>query len=248
MATIRKIGLSLALATGLATAAPAEVVMLGSVADFNPYNYLDDDGELRGFESELATLICTRAGLTCEWALEPWENLIDALLEDEFDVILSVLQITAENEVIIDFTEEYFPADPSAIIAREGEGLPLAGSIVGAQADSLQAGYVTEQDWTLSAFETPEEGIEALKNGTISAFVADQAYLQTSVDQTPDLLDFVATEVVIGGGIGMAVRETDPSLLSQLNAALAALKADGTLDTLIGSWFDGRDPGYRTAL
>ncbi len=50
--------------------------------------------------------------------------------------------------------------------------------------------------------------------------------------------------MVIGGGVGLGVRESEPSLLASLNTALAELKADGTLDTLIGTYFSDRDPNY----
>lgn len=240
----------LAAAMLLAAPLPASstIVRLGSVADFSPYNYLDDDGELQGFESELADIICARAQLECEWELAPWDDMLTSLLENDFDVIMTAMQITPARELYIDFSDEYFPADPSAFIARLGSTYPSDASVVGAQTDTLQADYVNGNGWSLSPFETPEDGLEALLNMEIAAFVGDQAYLQEIVDASPDQFELVATDVVIGGGIGLGVRQSNPTLLSQLNDAIASVKADGTLDNLIGEWFGGRDPNYRSGF
>ncbi|MBZ0130864.1 MAG: transporter substrate-binding domain-containing protein [Rhodobacteraceae bacterium] len=237
--------LAAAVLLGAPVPAGATTVRLGSVADFSPYNYLDDDGELQGFEAELADILCARAGLTCEWALAPWDDMLTSLLEYDFDVIMTAMQITPARELYIDFSDEYFPADPSAFIARFGGAYPSDISVVGAQTATLQAEYVNDNGWSLSPFTTPEDGLQALVNMEIAAFVGDQAYLQEIVDANPGQFQLVATGVVIGGGIGLGVRQSNPTLLGQLNDAIASVKADGTLDALIGEWFNGRDPNYR---
>ncbi|MCB1366894.1 MAG: amino acid ABC transporter substrate-binding protein [Rhodobacteraceae bacterium] len=237
--------LAAAVLLGVSSPAFSTTVRLGSVADFSPYNYLDDDGELQGFEAELADILCARAGLSCEWALAPWDDMMTSLLEYDFDVIMTAMQITPERELYIDFSDEYFPADPSAFIARLGSPYPSDASVVGAQTATLQAEYVNDNGWALSAYPTPEDGLQALANMEIAAFVGDQAYLQEIVDTYPDQYQLVATDVVIGGGIGLGIRESNPTLLGQLNDAIASIKADGTLDALIGQWFNGRDPNYR---
>ncbi len=240
---------ALAIIWGLTLTGPlaADAIRFGSVADFEPYNYLDDEGVLQGFEADLAALICTRATLNCEWSLAPWEDMITELLQNEFDVIMTGMQITPARDVYVDFTQEYFPADPSAFLALTGALYPSPGSVVGAQNDTLQAEYVTDNGWSLSSYTAPEYAVEALISHEISAFVADQAYLQSIVASNPGVFQLVAQDVVIGGGVGLGVRESSPSLLAALDGAIAGLKADGTLDTLIGAWFDGRDPNYRSA-
>lgn len=239
--------LTLALCLGLAVNANSTTTRFGSVADFEPYNYLDDEGELQGFEADLATIICTRASLTCEWALAPWSDMITELTANEFDVIMTGMQITDDRELIIDFTDEYFPADPSAFLALTGASYPSAIAVMGAQLDTLQATYVTDEGWALTTFAEPEDAVAAVLANEITAFVADQAYLETVIEANPGLFTLVATDVVIGGGIGLGIRESSPTLLAALNTAIAAIKADGTLDALIGTWFDGRDPNYRGA-
>lgn len=224
----------------------AKVYMIASVAEYEPYNYLDINGMLQGFESDLAKQICTRADITCEWTLTPWDELIPDLLAGKYDVVMSSLQVTPGREIVVDFTQDYFPADPSAFIALEGASPPISNQIVGAQTGTLQADYVVENGWVLAAYDTPEDALAALEANAISAFVSDQAYLEEMIAIKPDTFDLVETNVVIGVGLAMALPPTSVTLKAEFDAALSSLKADGTLDALIGQWFNGRDPNYRT--
>lgn len=225
----------------------SQSVTLLSVADYPPYNYLDDEGVMAGFEAELASVLCERANLDCSWALAPWDELIPTLLQGDADIIMSAFQITDARDLLIDFSDVYIPADPSAIVTLPGTGTPGPGAVVGALNGSVQAQYVTDQGWSLVAFDTPAEALEALSLGQISAFLADQAYLEQVVADTPEGYQLVETDIATGGGIALGLRTGDSALKATLNAVLASLKADGTLDALIGTWFDGRDPNYRGA-
>ena len=229
----------------LGLASHATPVTFGSVADFAPYNYLDDEGTLQGFEAALAALICARADLECTWALAPWNDMIGELMLNSFDVIMTGMQITTSRLEQIDFSDEYFPADPSAILVLTGGTAPDIASVVGAQTDTLQVTYITDHGWALAEFSTPEDAVQALIRGEVTAVIGDQAYFDAIIAINPGIFDTVERDVIIGGGIGLGLRQSDDSLRASLDAAIASLKADGTLDTLIGTWFDGRDPNYR---
>ena len=244
---INKTLASLAFATtlGLAGAPSAEVYSFGSVADFTPYNYLNNEGIVEGFEADLANLICTTAAISCEWVLAPWDEMIPNLLSNDIDVIMTGMQITPEREILIDFTQEYFPADPSAFMAMLGGTAPAPGAVVGAMVDTLQATYVSDNGWTLATYASVEEAIYGMAAGEVTAIVADEAYLADYMATNPGQFSIVNSGVTIGGGIGLGVRGADTALVASLDAALTTLKSSGQLDTLIGTWFDGRDPNYR---
>jgi len=246
MKRLTSIALVATLMTTLAQGANAAVVRFASVAEFTPYNYLDDEGVLQGFEADLATLICKRAAIQCDWSVVPWDGMISGLLQGNFDVIMTGMQITTQGATKIDFSDEYFPADPSAVMVRTGGLYPGSGSVVGAQVNTLQVDYITNKGWALATYPTPENAVQGLKTGAIDALVGDQTYLEGAAAADPGVFEFAATNVVIGGGIGMGFRPND-SLKATMNTAIASLKADGTLDALIGKWFQGRDPKYRGA-
>jgi len=225
----------------------AETVRFGTVADFAPYNYLDDEGVVQGFEADLQTALCARANLECDWVPAPWDALLTGLAQGDFDVIMSAYQITEARKTLVDFSGPYLSAGPSAILVLNGGAVPSGGDIVGAQTGTLEAGYVTKNMWSLAEYATPADGIEALRNNQITAFIGDQAYLKGIAHANPDEFSLAASNLAIDGAIAMAVPKSNPVLLSTLDSALTSLKADGTLDTLIRRWFAGRESNYRAA-
>jgi len=247
MKPIKSLTLAAAMVVAFASTAQASPIRFGSVADFAPYNYLDDEGVLQGYEAELNTLLCQRAQLDCVWELAPWPDMVVALQNNEFDVIMTGMQITDVRKQTIDFSAPYFPADPSAIMTRTGGHYPDSASVVGTQADTLQADYVNNHGWALASYDTPEDAVQALRDNNVSSVVGDQTYLDGVAAAEPGAFAFVARDVVIGGGVGLGFRKSDTGLKDKLDAALASLKSDGTLDALIGKWFNGRDPNYRGA-
>ncbi len=203
---MRKLILStaaLALMSGAALA--QETVRLGTEGAYPPYNYLDDNGEVAGYERELGDAICAQAELTCEWVTNDWDSIIPNLVSGNYDVIIAGMSITDERDEVIDFTEAYFPADPSAFIS------------------------------TSDAFDG---------TGEADAVLADKAFLEPIVAESGGELVFAGEDVILGDGIGIGVRESDGELKDKLNAAIAALKADGTVNTLIEKWFEGMEGPY----
>ena len=101
----------LAVAAG---AASAEVVRMGTEGAYPPYNYIDDNGEVAGFERELGDELCARAELECEWVVNDWDSIIPNLVSGNYDTIIAGMSITDERDAVIDFTQPYTQPDPSA--------------------------------------------------------------------------------------------------------------------------------------
>ena len=70
--------------------------------------------------------------------------------------------------------------------------------------------------------------------------LADYSYLKPIVDSSNGELEVIDQSVVIGGGVGMGIRESDAELRDKMDAGITAMKADGSLSALIAKWFDGR--------
>ena len=188
--------------------------------------------------------LCKRAELKCTWVTNEWDSIIPNLVSGNYDTIIAGMSITAERDEVIDFTQEYFPPDPSAYVALSGAGMDVKGGVVAAQTATIQAAYVAESGATLVEFATPEETVAAVRSGEADAVLADFAYLKPIVDASGGELTIVDDSVSIGGGIGMGVRESDGELKAKMNAAIESMKADGTLTELIAKWFDGRMVTY----
>ena len=218
-----------------ASFALADTVRLGTEGAYPPYNFINDAGEVDGFERELGDELCARAELTCEWVTNDWDSIIPNLVSGNYDTIIAGMSITDERKQVIDFTENYTQPDPSAFVAVAGNDVDLAGAVIAAQAATIQASYVAEMGATLLEFATPEESIAAVRNGEADAVLADKAFLAPVVEAEADLA-FTGDDVLIGGGVGMGVRQSDTELRDKFTAAIQSMKADGSLNALIAKW------------
>ncbi len=220
----------------------AQTVRMGTEGAYPPYNFLNDAGEVDGFERDVGDALCERAGLTCEWVTNDWDSIIPNLVSGNYDTIIAGMSITPERDEVIDFTQEYFPPDPSAYLAAS-DSADLTGGVIAAQVGTIQAGHVAASGATLVEFATPDETIAAVRNGEADAVLADKAFLEPFAAEDDGLM-LVGEDVAIGGGIGMGLRESDTELRAKFDAAITAMKADGSLNALIEKWFEGRTGPY----
>jgi polar amino acid transport system substrate-binding protein len=223
---------ALAISAGMAMA--QDVVRLGTEGAYPPWNFINDAGEVDGFERELGDELCKRAELNCEWVTNDWDSIIPNLVSGNYDAIIAGMSITEERDEVIDFTQNYTPPDPSAYVGMS-EDVDLAGGVIAAQSGTIQAGYIAEQGATLVEYATPEETIAAVRNGESDAVLADKSYLSPIVAEDSDLM-FVGPDVPLGGGVGMGIRESDGDLKAKFDAAIQSMKDDGSLNELITKW------------
>ncbi|EEE36509.1 His/Glu/Gln/Arg/opine family ABC transporter, periplasmic His/Glu/Gln/Arg/opine family-binding protein [Rhodobacteraceae bacterium KLH11] len=224
---------ALALTAGIAM---ADTVRMGTEGAYPPYNFINDAGEIDGFEREVGDELCKRANLDCEWVKNDWDSIIPNLVSGNYDTIIAGMSITDERDEVIDFTQNYYPPTASAYVAA-AEGVDVAGGIVAAQTATIQAGHVAESGATLVEFASPEETIAAVRNGEADAVLADYDFLVPIVEESGGELVFVGELVPLGGGIGMGFRESDAELRGKFDEAIASMKADGSLNEMLVKWF-----------
>ncbi|MFQ3184019.1 MAG: polar amino acid transport system substrate-binding protein [Alteromonas macleodii] len=225
---------AVALTSTMALADAHSVVRMGTEGAYAPWNFINDAGEVDGFERELGDELCARAEMTCEWVTNEWDSIIPNLTSGNYDTIIAGMSITAERAELIDFTQPYTPADPSSYLALNVD-IDVEGAIVAAQTGTIQASFIADQGWTVVEFATPEETLAAVRNGEADAVLADKSFLIGALEGQSDLV-MLAREEAIGGGVGMGVRQSDTELRDAFDVAIQSMKDDGSLNTLIEKW------------
>ena len=226
---------ALALATSAAVA--QETIRIGTEGAYPPYNFINDANEVDGFERAVGDELCSRAGVTCEWVINDWDTMIPNLVAGNYDLIMAGMSITEARAKLISFTQNYLLPDPSVYVTLAGKDASVTKGVVAAQSNTIQAGHVAETAASLVEFPTPDETIAAVRSGEADAVMADYAFLKPLVEESNGELIFIGEKVLIGGGIGMGVRQSDNELREKFDALIGEMKKDGSLNELIVKWF-----------
>lgn len=222
----------------------AEEVRFVTEGAYAPWNYIDDDGELAGFEIDLGNELCTRMDASCEWVTNEWDSIIPNLIAGNYDAILAGMSITEERMQTITFSQEYFPSEPARYIASENATLDfenLKDLRIGAQGATIHSAFLEKNlsaDNTIVKYETADQSVTDLAAGNIDILFADGLFLAPVVEGSGGSLVFVGPEQQLGGGVGIGMRQDETELHSKLQAALDSVKADGKLDELIMEYFE----------
>ncbi len=217
---------------------------VGTEGAYPPYNFMNDDGKLAGFEIDLGNELCKRTEMTCEFIQNEWDSIIPNLLSGNYDAIMAGMSITDERKKTITFSDEYKPVSPSLYAVVKGTTLDftdLTDASIGVQGGTIQATFAEEKfgaDNTIKSYEKPDQSIADLAAGNVDAVLADDEFIRTAVGGSNDMLEITGPEELIGGGIGIGMRPDDTELHAKLNKALASMKEDGSLEELTKKYFE----------
>lgn len=216
---------------------------------YAPFNYMTSDGQLKGFDVDIANALCEEMNADCEFVIQEWDGMIPALQAGKFDAIIASMSITEERKQQVDFSEKYYSTPPamavpvgSDIAAPTKEN--LAGKIIGAQASTTHAEYAETlfADSTIQLYPTAEEYQLDLANGRLDAVVDDvivlDQWLNTDDGECCQLLDTLpAPKEIYGEGIGVAVQKGNDELREKFNAAITAIRANGKYKAINDEYF-----------
>ncbi len=241
-----------AFAVAGAFAASAEPVKVGfSPEPYPPFFSPDASSNWTGWEVEIINAICTEAKLECALTPIPWDGLIPALTSKKIDAIMNSMSITEERKKSIDFSDKYYNT-PTAVIGPKGEAFDatpagLKGKIVGVQVSTTHAAYVKKHfadAAEIKEYQTQDEANQDLAAGRIDATQADSialdAFLKTDQGKACcDLKGMVAEDLeILGPGVGAGLRKEDTELKGKINAAIKAIRDNGTYETITKKYFD----------
>lgn len=221
-------------------------IRMGTEGEYSPFNSVDENGKLVGFDIEIGNALCQAMGVTCEWVTSDWNGLIPALLAKRIDAIMASMSITGERKEKIAFTDRYYTS-PVRFMRRKGTGASpdnMSGNVVGVQdataSEDLVRGKFPNAD--IKAYAEQEQANLDLTSGRVD-LVAANAFV---------LLKFMSSEAgkdveivgpsyddtdYLGEGVGIGVRKEDTELLQMLNTAIERIREDGTYQKINAKYF-----------
>ena len=217
-------------------------LIVGSDTTYPPFESVDQEGNIVGFDVDVVNAICERINCVAEFQTTAWDGIFPALANGEFDMVASGVSITPERDEIVDFTEPYHEVTQAIAVRVEDEALTLedftgGDLILGAQTGTTNA--ATAEDLVgrerTRQYDTFNTAVQALLNGDVDGVDIDDTSADAFAEQYAGELVVNIRDIVSGDSLGLVVPEGD-ALVDDLNAGLEAIRADGTLDELVDKW------------
>lgn len=225
-----------------------EVVVVTENA-YPPLQFLDKDGKAVGWEYDAMAEIAKRLNITVSYENISWDAMIPAVSEGQFDIGMTGITIRDDRKDKVDFSDAYmrsemlmmvrgdetrftdaasFAADPELLMAAQPGTTPFYVGVY----EVLDG---NEENARIVKFETFGAGLEALRAGDVDLVLSDSTAANGYVAASEGKLK------IIGAPLGAEdfgfIFPKGSDLVAPINAAIASMKADGTLDALNTKWF-----------
>lgn len=213
---------------------------------YPPFNFITEDGDVEGFDVDVAAEIASRLDRTLEYKTTAWDGIIEGLRAGRYDGILGSMGITAEREEVVDFSDPYYYSGPQLIVKKES-GI---GSVSDLNADStvgLVTGTTFEEDARrlgvkIKLYEDDNQTLMELLNGRVDGVLTDRIVGLNAISKLSrgDELTLVGS-VLRTETMGIAFRDDNDELRQEVNAVLQEMRKDGTMKRISAKWFNGED-------
>ena len=213
---------------------------------FAPMGFRDDDGNLVGFDIDLARAAAEKMGVDVEFKAVDWDGVILSLRNGSIDVIWNGMTITEERAEKINFTDPYMNNRQVIVVTKDSKiekKADLVDKIVGLQMGSSSMNALNSDQELVNSLEevrqytTNAEALMDLQIGRIDALVVDEMHGRYYyLSKKPGV--YRVLEEDLGWELyGVGVRKGDEAFLNELNSVLDEMKADGTAEEISFKWF-----------
>jgi ABC-type amino acid transport substrate-binding protein len=225
-------------------AAPVGPVLRVGVTSTYPPVIFKQQGQVAGIEADLAALLGPRLGRAVQFVEVEWTAQIDALLAGRTDIVMSGMSITDARRVRVVFSEPYFEGGLMAAVRADDrslypspETLLATNGTVGMIEGTTGAAFVQRSfpNARRVEFARASDGALALRHRSIDVFVHDAPAIAWLVSANEADVA-VIRHYLNREALAWALRPGDTALLRDVNAALTAWKADGTLTGVLTRW------------
>lgn len=229
-----------------ASAAQAETLKIATEGAYPPFNYVDSNNQLHGFDVDIANALCKQMQVECQIVAQDWEGIIPALLAKKYDAVVASMIATDERKKKIAFSNHYYRTPLSVAVAKDSDitdaQTNFKGRTVGAQASSTQAIYAEDHYGPAGAdvkfYPTLDEANSDLAAGRVDGVIADKFPLLAWAESAgKDCCKIIGDVNGTTADASIAVRKEDNALRERLNKALDEIVANGTYKQISSRYF-----------
>lgn len=220
------------------------------VSLFEPWAIKNKNQNLDGFEIQIAKQLAKDLGVTPEFKIVDWEDLLNKLEARELDIIIAGMAITPERALRVNFSIPYATSGisiaaclPKTKNMNALDELNDKKVIIGSVSNTVSENIANQvfSKATLKSFTKSEDAINAVKNGDIHALVASSPIPQFLAIKYPDQVDVPLSKPLLSYKTGMAINKGEQEFLNYLNSWITARDAEGWLGAKHKYWFESLD-------
>ena len=246
MGSVALLGLSLAplsaSADELATIKESGVLRIAMSGQYPPFNFVNEQNEVVGFDPAIGTEIAKRIGLKTEIVTTAWDGIIGGLLAKKYDAVVGSMSITAERDKVIDFVGPYYNTK-RAIFTKAGSTVTTVEQLkdvkVGVTLGETHEQWARDQGYDVNTYKGLPELLLELQNGRVDAIVNDSIPVMLAMKAGQYDLAVITDPSAELIGAGIAIREGNPELAAAMQKALDDMMADGTYLNIAEEWVGG---------
>lgn len=247
--------LALAMTAGAVQAKDWKVIRIGVEGAYPPFSWVTPDGELKGFDIDIAKALVAAMGAEVKLVPQDWDGIIPALLARKYDAIIASMSITEERKKKVAFSNKYYNT-PGKFVCKKGAMKDFTraevaeatkGKKIGVQRATIHDRFVTEQggkDVKVKRYGTQDDAYLDLVAGRVDMLLADSVAINDGFLKKPEGQDFqfigpdLSEVKYFGEGAGIAIRKEDTDLVEMFNNAIQKIRADGTYKKIQDKYFD----------
>ena len=215
---------------------------VGVEGTYPPYTYHDDDGELTGFDVEVAKAIADKLGVEADFTESDWDSLLAGIDSGRLDTVINAVSITPEREEKYDFAGPYFYITQQIVVAKDNDDIvdmaSLDGKKVANTATTAYLDILEDAGASLVQISTAEEAVSLIESGRADFTTFNSVVFNEYLQQHPDAnlkVAFVIPDVV--DTYAVPVKKGETALYDAVQQAIDELKEDGILSKLSEDYF-----------
>ena len=234
------VGLLVVSIASISCAQPPSKIRVATKGTYPPFTYVDDQGQLIGFDINLMNLIAEKENLQVEFIKVDYPLVLEGMARGVYDAAISAISITEGRQKDMLFSDPYFVSGQVITVSVNNNTITgkdsLTDKVVGVETGSTSATSISEmQGVTAKHYTDFPTAFDDLMNGKIDAVVSDNTIASIYMANYPGKLKIVG-EPFTQENYGIAVAKNKPELLEKINAGLEAIEAEGSLDELTQKW------------
>ncbi len=224
-----------------------KTLIIATEATYPPYEYLNNNGEIIGFDIDIIKEICKKIGRKYKVIHQPsFESLILGLQSNKFDIAIGAITINEERKKQVSFSDIYFQDNISFIFKKDSNleisKKSLKGKILGLQSGTVFEKYVLDnfsEIVTIKLYNSVSEGLLDLKNDRIDGYVGDGSILKYWIlkENNKQFKTIDVFEKKYISKMAIAVNKNNTKLLKLINQALSKIKSEKSLENISKDYF-----------